>query len=209
MYKELEIEMKLENVYGGDGYTYKGSTKSTKLERTKTVEIRRDIGVPKPSVKTETKTENKAIDINTFKFKDDVPTLRLGGYHGKLWGAMKQSGMKMFDCGEIKKVRVECLMDTTQINPEMATLELNGHKIGSDCLYVARNTYPKTVVPEYYDVIPECTTKVIVRYLNVKSSNKGKSYTNIIKDIIQDLEEGYHFNKRRTKIKISSIKELN
>lgn len=191
-----EIMLELETVYGGDGFTYIDKIEEVLLNQSrKTVTIRRDIGIPITSVKQERKTKKVDVGVNTFKRdKDGNNLLRLGGTHGKFWGALKRSGLMMYEYGEITKADVLRIMEKIVVEPEWIKLEMNGCKMEREQLPQILNThsYETTQIIMHYDVIPKCTVTFAIKY--------PKIYEKQIEQMIEYLPTVTHFNKRKTKI---------
>ena len=193
---EKEIKLKLENVYGGDGITRPEEVEEVKLKRSNTrVIIRQDIGIPVESMKKERKTETKEIAVSTFKRNEDGdPMLRLGGSHGKLWGAMKSSGEILYQIGEMKsKAMVERILRAVMIDPEWVTLK-NGGKMKTEILPQLLNTPGQSQIQQYFDVIPECECTVNISYPDALDKHVTK-----LLDYVQSMN---CLNKRRGKITI-------
>jgi hypothetical protein len=189
--------LKLENVYGGDGFVYLDTVDEVKLARSKTrVTIRKDIGVPITSEQEEKKTEKREIEVHTFKHdKKGNPLLRLGGSHGKLWGAIKEAGYMMYSTGEMpSKAEVNRIMQTVRITPEWVILNTDGTKMTREILAQVLNTFGNSQVQMYYDVIPNCKTEISLKYPDV------------FKDKIEKMLEYFQtmncLNKRRASITI-------
>ena len=198
--EEIDVKLNMENVYGGDGFTYIDTIDEVSLNQSKkTVTVRRDIGIPISTVKEKRETKKTEVAVNTFK-RDEKgkPLLRLGGTHGKFWGAMKRAGMKMYDYGEIKKIDVIRIMDSVLIEPEWVELELNGCKIQREQMPQILNTrsYETTQVIMHYDFIPRCSATFTMKY--------PKLYEKQIVQMLDLLQTTTHFNKRRTKVTIVS-----
>jgi phosphatidylinositol kinase/protein kinase (PI-3 family) len=199
---ELNLELALENVYGGDGFKRPLEIKETKLSRSKTrVVVRKDIGVPIESEKHETKRELKEATANTFKQDEEGKFyLKLGGMHGKLWGTLKEIGYILCETGELKnKSSIDRIMKSVLISPEWVRLEnVDGIRLEEipQVLYGVRN--PMVIM--YYDVIPKCTAKVSIKFPD--------EFKNIILKMLRRLETVSCLNKRRATIKILNNLEL-
>lgn len=193
---EKEIKLKLENVYGGDGVARPMVVEEVKLKRSKVrVTVRQDIGMPVESMKKERKTETKEIAVNTFKRnKDNKPMLRLGGSHGKLWGAMKSAGEILYQIGEMQsKAMVGRILRAVQISPEWVTLE-NGKELKTEIIPQLMNTPGQSQVQQYFDVIPECDCIVNIKYPDALDEQVTK--------LLQYTQSINSLNKRRGKITI-------
>lgn len=96
------LRLELEEVYGGDGHIRYEPREKVTLSRTRTrTKVRDSIGVA-VQVGTEEEVKEKRLEpIATFRFDDDgTPLLRLGGAHGKLWGAIKASARQLYELGD-------------------------------------------------------------------------------------------------------------
>lgn len=191
--------MKLENVFGGDGFTYIDQIEEIKLNRSKKrVTIRQDIGIPIETIKEERKSELIDIEVNTFK-RDDKgnPMLRLGGSHGKLWGALRNAGYMMYQVGEMKsKAETDRILQMIKFEPEWATLNANGLEMKREMLPQVLNTIGSSQVIMQYDTIPLCTTEITIKYPSLFKEKIDK--------MLEYLQTMNCLNKRRSTITITN-----
>lgn len=194
---EEKINLKLTNVFGGDGFEYIDFIDEIKLSRKKTrVTVRKDIGVPITSEQDEKKSEKREIKVSTFKQDEQgKPLLRLGGSHGKFWGMLRECGYMMYEIGEMKsKAQVDRILKTVQISPDWVILDRNGTKMKRETLVQIMNTIGKSQIQLYFDVIPECTTTITLKYPDI--------FKEYIKKMITYAESMNCLNKRRSTITI-------
>lgn len=166
--KEINVRMKLESVYGGDGFERPHEVEEVKLDRSKEkVTVRKDIGVPVKKEKEEKQVETKEVKVNTFKRDEDgTPLYRLGGVHGKLWGAMKEAGYSMYQTGEQEnKITTDRVLKSVQIMPQWVPLEMDdGTETEMDVLPQELSGRQNAMIETYWDVISECEAEVTLRF---------------------------------------------
>lgn len=189
---KLNLELKLENVYGGDGFTRIEKVPETKLKRLKKKTItRRDIGVPVESDVEELRTELVERDIQTFKRdKEGNYYLRLGGSHGKLWGAMKSAAEILKDStGEFQSyAEIGRAMRAINIMPVWTKLENAKVPVVESLPQVLAGSRSSMIV-QRFDVIPECTAKVEIVFPD--------SMEKKVKSMLEQLKTMGCLNKRR------------
>lgn len=199
---EIELSLKLQNVYGGDGFTRPHEIEETKLARTKKkVVTRKDIGIPVESSRTELKTEKRKVLVNTFKHDEKGNYyLRLGASHGKLWGAMKEAGFSMAELGKVQsQSAVRRMMRMVSISPQWVLLEdVNGVEL--DKLSQVLNAPGNPMVQNYFDVIPECRAKVTMKFPDELKEQ--------IMQFLKYVETMNCLNKRRGSITVAEKKIL-
>ena len=194
---EKTLKLKLENVYGGDGYTYIDQIEEVKLNRSKKrVTVRKDIGIPIETIREERKSEQIDVEVNTFRRDNDgKPVLRLGGSHGKLWGALREAGHLMYQVGEMNsKAEVDRILKMIRMEPDMVRLVTDGQKMKREILPQIMNTIGNSQVQMHYDVIPECTTKITIKYPDV--------FQEKVEKMLEYLQTMNCLNKRRASITI-------
>jgi len=191
--KEKKVRLKLENIYGGDGFERPEILKVDVYgEKEKIEVVRKDIGIPVESTKKTTKTREKEITIHTFKRDEDsTPLYRLGGTHGKLWGAMREAGYNMAETGKIKsKALVDRILRSVQIMPQWVKLEMqDGVEMQRDELPQILAGIGKPMITQYYDVIPECEAEVTLRF--------PEEFEEIVMDLLDRAQSINFGNKRR------------
>lgn len=196
---ELNLELKLHDVYGGDGITRSYQVEEVKLSRLRTkTQTRKDIGIPIESEMNEQQKELKDTICHTFKREEDgTPILRLGGSHGKIWGIMKEAAGILKDSkGTFASfAEIERFMRTVQIFPIYARLE-NGGDMIVDALPQILAGRRSSMITQHFDVIPSCHTKIKLVF--------PTQYENKIRAILTQLQELSCLNKRRGTIEIVS-----
>ena len=197
--KERKLELKLENVYGGDGFERPHEVEEIKLKRSKsTITIRQDVGVPIERMKEEEKIEKKQVVVHTFRRdQDGIPMLRLGGAHGKLWGAMQEAGFLLYEIGQVpSKASIRRTMQSVQISPQWVRLEgfdvENG--IEMDILPQILAGPGNAMISQYFDMIPECECEVTLRY--------PEELEKVILKLLDRVQTMNTLNKRRGTITI-------
>jgi len=201
---KLEVNLELREVFGGDGVQRIEEVETIKVGRKQSrSRTKKDLGINRNLETEEQLKEIKQEPVNTFKYSDNKkPILRLGGIHGKVWGSLRQAGKLLYQIGEPdfpSMVGVERMMQMVNISPIFPELE--------NCLEMKTEGIPQvmaggrnTMIVERFDVIPKCTTKIIIQY--------PEHLDRHIKKMIKQLENMGTLNKRRTQIKILKMKEL-
>lgn len=213
---KLNLELKLSNVYGGDGFTRMEKVPEQKLRRSKKKTItRRDIGVPVESDVDELRTEIVERDVQTFRKEGEDFYLRLGGPHGKLWGAMKSAAEILKDStGEFSSF-AEIVRAMRAINILPTWVKLEPVKSIQSTRSKPRQTRPDTTpiqttvetLPQVlsgarssmivirYDVIEQCLAKVEVIFPD--------SLEKKVKAMLKQIEAMGCLNKRRATITVT------
>jgi hypothetical protein len=194
---ELNLELKLTNIYGGDGITRPYQVESVKLSRsTKQTRTRVDVGVPVESELEEEQTEVKDAVCQTFKRdQDGAPMLRLGGTHGKLWGALKEAAESLKDSEGLFNSYAEIgrFMRAVRIFPIYVRLEeADGMMIESLPQILAGRR--ASMIQQFFDVIPCARAKVRLVFPDVAEKK--------IKRMLDQLKEISCLNKRRGSIEL-------
>lgn len=201
--KKVEVTLKIENVYGGDGFERPDTVKQVKLERTdKKITVRKDVGIPVEKEKEEKRVEEKEIGVKTFRRDDDgTPLYRLGGTHGKLWGAMKEAGYSMYQAGEQEnKITTDRVLKALRINPQWVPLKIeDGVEIEVDELPQMLSGRQNAMIKHYYDVIPECEAEVTLRY--------PEEFEDLLMKYLDRVQTMNFGNKRRGTITILEVVE--
>lgn len=196
---ELKLKLKLANVFGGDGVSRPFQTEQLKLSRKKkSVMTRRDIGVPVSSEMDEQKTEIKEDICWTFKRDEDTtPTLRLGGVHGKLWGALKESAQILKDAkGTFDSFAgIDRLMKSINILPTYVRLE-NAKNIHVETLPQILAGRRSSMIVQNFDVISECEANVSVIFPDQLEPK--------VREMLEQLEQISFLNKRRATAKVET-----
>ena len=193
-------EITLQDIYGGDGFTRIIEETAQVLDRSKkTKRTRSDLGIAIESDMAELKTQVMKKEVHTFRMEDGKPVMRLGGVHGKLWGALREARATLYVLGK-PEYRSQKLMDTIQIEPIWISLETDGKEMTVEKLPQVLNTMGKSsMIVQYFDVIPQATIKVTISYPD--------GLDKIIDGLLEQVKHMGLFNKRRTTIR--KIKELN
>jgi hypothetical protein len=199
---KLKVELEIQDVFGGDGFVRTEATTKTTLKRQKTEKAtRQSIGVEVTDGIAQEKSETKQEPINTFRFDEDGrPTLRLGGAHGKLWGAMKASAKQLKELGDADFSRYNTLMDMLLVSPVWVVLDSNGGNLRCDAIPQQMAGMSHSMIVQRFDVVPKTTAVVELIFPN---QIKRK-----VEKLIRQLEIGSHLNKRRSIIKVLSITEV-
>lgn len=162
---ELNLELKLKTIYGGDGIKRPYQVEEVKLSRTKTrTRTTEALGIPSARETTEEEKELKDDACFTFKQDEDgTSILRLGGVHGKTWGHLKECAQTLKDSKGLfgSFAEIERFMRTTRISPIYVRLEnANGGFV--DQIFQMMAGRKSTGVPQYFDVIGECKANITI-----------------------------------------------
>ena len=194
---KLKLELKLRNVYGGDGFTRIEKIPEQKFKRSKKkVVTRQDIGVPIESDLEEVRTELTDKPVNTFK-RDEKRNyyLRLGGIHGKLWGVLKSSAEIIKDSsGEFGSfAEISRIMRSVNILPVWVKLEkIKGLTVEQLPQVLAGGR--GAMIVQLFDVIEECNAEVELVFPDVLEKK--------IRIMLKQAETIGCLNKRRGSIEV-------
>ena len=194
---KLNLELKLSNVFGGDGFTRTEKIPEQKLKRSKRKTITRmDIGVPIESDTEELRTEIIEREIQTFKRdKDGNYYLRLGGPHGKFWGALKAAaGILRDTSGEFQSfAEINRVMQTINVMPVWSKLE-NVKEVVVESLPQLLSGTRSSMIVRRFDVILECTARIELIFPDV--------FEKKVRLMLKQIEEMGCLNKRRASIQV-------
>lgn len=188
---QRNLELKLTDIYGGDGFERPHTVEEVNLEESKTtITVRKDLGVPVEKERERKQVTEKEVAVRTFKRDDDgTPMYRLGGVHGKLWGLLKETGYNMYQTGEQEnKVTTDRVLKAVQIQPQWCRLE-GDYEVELDILPQMLQGRNNSMVEHYFDVIPVARTEV--------SLTHPEAYQDILDDYIERCQTMNFGNKRR------------
>ena len=150
----------LSDVYGGDGEIRHIEVEEPRLTRKKTTtRTKSDLGIPVKSDMDEVLTQKTKKEVHTFRSLDGKQILRLGGVHGKLWGALREARQILYAMGRAE-YRSARLIDTIQVQPVWVQLEAM-EKMQTVVLPQILNVMGgRSMVIMHYDVIPRCNVRV-------------------------------------------------
>lgn len=195
---KLELELELSDVYGGDGQRRIEAVEQVKLSRTKSrTRTRSDIGVPIASQMQEENTETVQKSIDTFRKDDhDCPILRLGGIHGKFWGALKDAAEQLYAIGEpafASLASAKRILGTIYVSPVWVRLEsATGQRV--DTLPQIMAGRQGSMVEMRYDVIGSAKARITVEFPDQVKAQVGK--------LLDRVQRMGTLNKRRATIRI-------
>jgi hypothetical protein len=201
----IELQLRLRNVFGGDGFTRPHEVEEVKLARTKRgTKTRKDIGVPVEEEMVEERRERRKVEVHTFKREGEDYLYKLGGSHGKIWGAMKEaaeilamSGSKSFK--DMSFAEIQRLMRSIRIDPTYVKLEGVKH-VSVESLPQVLAGKRGRMISQYFDVIDECTARIVLTYPEV--------FEEQVNDMLKQIQQMNCLNKRRGTIEIIERKEL-
>ena len=197
------LVVELRDVYGGDGQTRMELVESTKLKRkTTTKQTRADLGVAAGGEEMdESRVEEIEKDVHTFRLDENAnPVLRLGGPHGKLWGAMKEAA------GTLRLMKVAPFSSSyygfirsINVQPVWVSLKMNGESLRTETLpQLLQGRGGSKMIFQKFDVVPKCTAEFRIIYPD--------AFEEPVKALLKQLENCALLNKRRATMKILSMK---
>jgi len=193
---KLKLRLELSDVYGGDGFTRVQKMEELKLSRSRrNVKVRTDVGVPVTAELAERRTEIADKEIHTFKRGEDgAYYLRLGGAHGKLWGALKEAGEVLKDnTGVFQSFSaIERFMRGVKILPVWARLE-NPEGIRVEVQPQVLNGRRSSMIFPHFDVISRCEASVELIFPSAMESK--------VREMLKQLESINCLNRRRATIR--------
>ena len=195
-----KVELELHDVYGGDGELRLEPKEKVTLSRTRSKTVIRDsIGVPVEFKDEEELKEKKMEPIHTFRLEDDAFVLRLGGSHGKLWGAMNESAKQLYSLGDKDFLKgYMAVMGMIMVSPTWVKLETDSD-LRVDGIPQEMKGRGGGMIVQHFDVIPEARCSI---QLSFPDAIKGK-----VDKLLKQLEVGSHLNKRRSTIKVLKTSE--
>ena len=104
-------------------------------------------------------TENIKREVHTFKQNGNGPEIRLGGAHGKLWGALKEARGVLFNAMGDQRFKSPRILEAIQVRPVWVTL-VPMAETRVDVLPQIMNSMSRGLVPQHFDVIPQAVCDV-------------------------------------------------
>lgn len=196
---KLCVELELQDVYGGDGEVRIESTTKTTLKRRKNVSTVRDsIGIKMDDGTDQEKSETKEEPINTFRLNEKGElVLRLGGAHGKIWGAMKACAKQLKDLGDTDFTKYTTLMDMISVSPAWVVLQTDGVKPHCEAIPQIMAGFGSHMIVQRFDVVSKA--KITLDFIFPTEVERK------VRKLLSQLEVGTHLNKRRSSIKVLNI----
>ena len=199
---EVNVQLEIENLYGGDGFIRTEQRIEEKYATKKTKETKRYENITFDD-KAEMVKEQKTINIYTFK-KDDEGNFiqRLGGSHGKIWGSFKSVGKFLQICknpvfnslGLTTLISIDRMMNTITISPLYPKLDYDKNKVWIDKLPQKMNGIGNTMTFPEYNVVSKAKCNITILVPDI--------YHKAIIEILRSQELIPTLNKRRSTIKI-------
>lgn len=190
---KIQLDLELRDVYGGDGEIRYEPKEEVKLKRSRTkTMVRESIGLVVNQTVEEETVEEKMEPVNTFRVENGDFVLRLGGSHGKLWGAMKAAAKQLYSLGDKDFRTYKPIMEMISVQPVWVPLPVNGD-LRTEGLFQLMSGRA-TGVTLYYDVVPKTEVSMEVEFPN---AIKGK-----VDKILERIQKMSCLNKRRATIKI-------
>jgi hypothetical protein len=195
----LNLHLELSDIYGGDGFTRVEQVEELKLSRSRRkVQVRTDVSIPFTDELAERRTEVVDRGVNTFKRGEDgAYYLRLGGSHGKLWGAMKESAEILKDVdGTFKSFsEISRLMRSVRILPVWVELKNpEGIRLEKEPQILAGSR--SSMITLYFDVISKAACSVELIFPD--------AFEPRMKKMLSQLESLNVFNRRRATVRVES-----
>lgn len=194
-----DLTLELEYVFGGDGFVREEPKEKIGLKRTRTrTTTKTSIGIPIPEATEEEQKEMKMEPIHTFRMENGVPMLRLGGSHGKLWGALKEAARQLYNLGDRDFAKgYTAIVDMVLVNPSWVKLETDGEPMHVEGIPQEMKGLGGGMIIQYFDVIPKATVHVQLVYPDALEKK--------VRKLLEQVQFGTHLNKRRTTIKILNM----
>lgn len=198
---ELKLNLKIENLFGGDGILRYIEEKQVKFIRKKSKKTtKQNTGVSSENAIGEEQSEIVKREIQTFKFENGNPTYRLGGIHGKLWGHLRASGKMLADLGELdSKAGVDRMMMSINLTPiNVIITDFKPIQIAEIPQITAGMN--KALIIQKFDYIPECKIEMTIKFPDM--------YKEQVLKILRYSEELAGMNKRRATLTILNKEEI-
>jgi len=195
---KLRVQLELRDVYGGDGELRYEPKERVTLSRTRTKRMIRDsIGVAVQVGTEEELKEKKLEPIHTFRTdQNGDPILRLGGSHGKFWGAMKECAKQLWSLGDKDFSKgYYAILDMVIIKPVWIPLKIDGEIRVEGIPQEMKGS--NSMIIQHFDVLSKANAEITLHFPDAIESK--------VKKLLQQLEVGTHLNKRRAEIKILNI----
>lgn len=196
-----ELNLEITNLHGSAQFPREITVDKPKISRKKTRTVKKtDIDITTSRTIEEATSEKEVVLVNSFKYEDGKPVVRLGGAYGKFVGLLKQAGIVLATANpNITKTSVLNLIPAIQVIPEWTVLELNGSKIYTEKGLVGVNSYiggKSSQKPTTWDIIPKCTTGVMMIYPD--------AFDALVKEMLGMAENLNFAERRRARVKILS-----
>ena len=190
MNKKLEITFR--DVFGGDGQVRYVDEEVQKLDRKKTTTRKKsDIGIAVSSSMDEVKTELQKTSIQTFRYEDGAPILRLGGTHGKFWGALEEARRALYMLGDTS-FRARGITQSIQIQPVWVELESLEEMKVETLPQILNSPGGRSMVFLKFDVIPKAKINIELIYPD--------ELDKLVKKLLSQVQSMGLLNKRRATI---------
>jgi len=185
------LELTIRDVYGGDGQIRYMDVEVPKLQRKKTTKrTKSDIGVTTESSLDEVTNEKRKAEVQTFRYANGKPLLRLGGTHGKLWGALEEARSTLYMIGD-NSLKSKGITKSLQVQPVWVELEPLEDMV-VETLPQILNTPGSSMITQQFDVIPRCKARVDLVFPD--------ALENLIGKLIEQVQSMGILNKRRATI---------
>ncbi len=193
------VRLELTDVFGGDGEIRYEPVEEVKISRVRTKTMVKDsIGLAFKVGTEEEIREKKMEPIATFRLGEDgVAILRLGGAHGKFWGALKQSAKELYQLGDEEfKRSYKSAMEMISVSPTWIPLETDEDFRVEGIPQILKGRAGGMIV-QRFDVIPRATAHVLLNFPDLLERK--------VKRLLEHVQIGSHLNKRRTLINIMGV----
>lgn len=192
-------EFTVRDIFGGDGNVRFIEVEQQKLTRTRsTKRTRSDIGITQESALGEVVSEKMNKEVYTFRFEGDTPVLRLGGSHGKFWGALKEAKAVLYSAVGDTGFRAKALLAPVQVLPVWVPLEVLEPMKVETLPQILNTGGGNTMITQMFDVIPKARFTLTLVY--------PEALDHKIAVLLDHLRTMSMFNKRRATV--VEIKEL-
>lgn len=193
------VGLELTDVFGGDGEFRYESQEKVKVSRVRTKTMVKDsIGLAFKIGTEEELREKRMEPIATFRLRrDGTALLRLGGAHGKFWGALKQSAKELYQLGDDEfKRSYKSAVEMISVSPTWVMLETDEDFRVKGIPQMLKGRAGGMIV-QHFDVIPKATAHIILNFPDLLERK--------VKRLLEHVQIGSHLNKRRTSINIMGV----
>lgn len=197
---EIEVVLELRNVFGGDGFDRVVAVEKSKLSRTKrTRQVKTSVGVAVEDEVSQETTSSELETVHSFHREGDAYFLRLGGAHGKLWGAIRNAAQKLRSFGDRDFTSYLPVVESIFVSPDMVELKpsVGAAVVVRSMPQILAGSGGKRMIVDKFDVITRCAATVRVSF--------PPEIRKKVERLLNALQTGSHLNKRRTSIALRSI----
>lgn len=193
------VDLELTDVFGGDGEFRYEPQEEVKLSRVRTKTMVKDsIGLAFKIGTEEELREKKMEPVATFRLGEDGEALlRLGGAHGKFWGALKQSAKELYQLGDDEfKRSYKTVVDMISVTPSWVPLQTDADFRVEGIPQKLQGRAGGMII-QRFDVIPKAAAQLTLNFPDLLE--------NKVRRLLEHVQIGSHLNKRRTSISVTGV----